>query len=86
MSRLLKIEKNSSCVNFTHLLQKMNLFTFELIFISSSWRLYLNIKVIILNKRLEWYKERSLLAYRAIQNNLDSFAATLFNEIKKTQL
>ena len=38
---LLKIENNSSWVNFTHFRKKTLLLTLELIFISSSWRVYM---------------------------------------------
>ena len=34
----LKIEKNSSLVNFTHFPEKTHLFELELIFVSLSWR------------------------------------------------
>ena len=41
---LLKIENNSSEVNFTHFLEKTHSLAFELIFVSLSWRVYLYIK------------------------------------------
>ena len=41
---LLKTENNSSWVNFTHFLEKTDLLALELIFISSSWQVYMHIK------------------------------------------
>ena len=37
-------ENISSLVNFTHFREKMLLFAFELIFVSSSWRVYIYVK------------------------------------------
>ena len=44
MCSIFKIENNLSWVNFTHFWEKMHLLAFELIFISSSWRVYMYIK------------------------------------------
>ena len=41
---LLKIENNSSRINFTHFREKTHLLAHELIFVSSSWRVYTHIK------------------------------------------
>ena len=54
----------------------MHLLALELIFVSSSWRVYMYIKFDIQNERLEGYKKRSIFAKSAIQNNLDALAAT----------
>ena len=48
----------------------------ELIFVTSSWGVYMHIKFDILNESLEWYKKRSIFAKGAIQNNSDALAAT----------
>ena len=47
MCSLLKIENNSSWVNFTHFREKTHLLALELIFVSSSWQVYMNIKFYI---------------------------------------
>ena len=73
---LLKVENNSPWVNFINFLEKMKLLSLELIFISSCWWVYINIKFYIQNERIEWYKKLSLFAYRA-QNNLNALATTL---------
>ena len=52
----------------------------KLIFISSSSRIYMFIKFLLLNERLEGYKNGSLFAYRAALNSLDTLAATLLKE------
>ena len=56
-------------------MSKTHLLALELIFIGSSWRVYMHIKFNNSNKRLEWYKKRSLFAKWAIQNNSDALAA-----------
>ena len=55
----------------------MHLLTRELIFVSSSLRIYIHITFIIKNIRLELNEKRSLFAYRTTQNNSDTLAATL---------
>ena len=73
----LKFKNKSSWVKFIHFQKKTHLLTFELIFVSSSWRIYMYIKFDIKNQRLELYKKCSLFAYGPIQNNLDTLAFTL---------
>ena len=72
-----KIENNSLGINFIHSLEKTHLLALELIFISSSCRVYMYIKFVISNERLGWYKKLSLLTYRPTQNKSDTFAITL---------
>ena len=76
MCSLLKIESNSSSVNFTHFREKTHLLALELIFDSSNRAIYMYIKLDIWNERLKWYKKRSIFAKWAIQNNSDAFATT----------
>ena len=72
----LKIGNNSFSVNFTHFWEKTHLLAFELLFVCSSWRVYMHIKFDILNKRLESYKKLSIFGKWAMQNNLDELEAT----------
>ena len=72
---LLKIENNSSWVNFTHFWGKIHLLALEINFISSSLRVYMYIKSDIWNERLEWYKKRYLFAYRVTQNNSNAWSS-----------
>ena len=72
---LKEIENNSSWVNLTHFLEKTHLLPRELIFVSSSRRVYMYIKFDIWNGRLEWYKKRSVVAKWTIQNYSDALAA-----------
>ena len=69
-------------LNFFHFLDKMHLFTTELIFISSNWRVCMRIKFDILKETLEWYKKNSLFAEWAKRNNSVWLAATFWNEKK----
>ena len=73
---LLKIENNSSGVNFSHFREKTHLLALELIFISSNWRVYMYVKFDISNERLEWYEKRSIFTKLAIQNNSKALAVT----------
>ena len=66
---LLKIENNSSWVNFTHFWEKTHLSEFEMILVSSSWLLYVNIKFNIWNERLEWCKKRTIFYKWTLLNN-----------------
>ena len=87
MCSLLKIENNSSWVSSAHFREKMHFLALELIFVSSSWRFYMYIKLHIQNKRLKWYKKRSVISKWAIQNNSDALAAKKWSEkIKTTQI
>ena len=71
-------ENELKCENarFTHFREKIHLLALKLIFITSIWRVYMHIKFNTQNKRLEWYKKRSLFAKWAIQNNSDALAET----------
>ena len=72
----LKIEKNSSWVDFEYFREKMHFLALELIFASSSWRVYMYTEFDIWYEWLEWYKKRSSFAKWAILNNSDALAAT----------
>ena len=54
----------------------MHFLAFELVFVSSSWRVYMYIKSDIQNESLEWYEKRSIFAKCPIQTNSDALAAT----------
>ena len=62
MYTLLKIENNSPWVILTHTPEKTHLLTLELIFISSSWRVYVYMKFDNKTETIEWYKKHSFFA------------------------
>ena len=71
-------EKNqfkSEKVRFPSEMSEMYLLALELIFVSSSWWVYIYIKLDIKNEKLERHKKRSTFAKLAIQNNSDALAA-----------
>ena len=68
-------ENNSPWVNFSHFREKTHFLTLELIFVSSSWRIYMHMKFDIQDERLEWHKKHSIFTKLAIQNNSDVLAA-----------
>ena len=57
----LKIKNNSSSVNLAHLWEKTHLLALEFIFVSSSGQVYMHIEFHILNEKLEWYKNLSII-------------------------
>ena len=73
---LLKIKNNTPSVNFINFREKTHLFALELIFVISSWRVYMHIKFDIQNENLEWYKKRSIFTKWARENNSNALAAT----------
>ena len=54
----------------------MHLLELDVIFVSSSWQVYMYIIFDIQNERLECYKKRSIFAKWAVQNSSDALAAT----------
>ena len=65
---------NCEKLRFSHFREKKHILALELIFISSSWRVYMRIKLNTSSESLEWHKKRSLFAKWAIQNNSDALA------------
>ena len=67
---LLKIENNSSWVNFTQFREKTHLLPFELIFVSWNWRVYMYVKFDIKMKsqndikRVQYFLNRPYKTFR----------------------
>ena len=57
-----EIQLKCKKVRFLTGMRKTHLLAFQLIFVSSSWWVYMYVKLDIQNENLEWYKKRSMFA------------------------